>query len=186
MLFEDLDKATLLPLHGIKSLNILDTSSLLSPTRSQVSPSQSNDSNSGKLKQKTKVINKVRSNDLGIQRPVILILLLAHEHSDTIPTMLTFSRCIARQYNLKNGGPAADKTLMTITMAMEGVLPVPLAESIRGILGLVHTTSKVNTVLQLLLMGSSLTAVTMDVPPMEIMMAMHWLVGTTTVWSGAS
>ncbi|ORZ16488.1 hypothetical protein BCR42DRAFT_437729 [Absidia repens] len=134
---------------------------------------------------------------------------------------------IARRYNLKTVvgsiiDPAADKTLMTvmtITLAMEGVLPLPLAGVILGRdIGLViaafyyryislpapktfvrywdfsipsaevrpTTISKVNTALQLLLMGSSLTAMSMGVPSAEIMTAMHWIVGTTTVWSGAS
>ncbi|ORZ15636.1 hypothetical protein BCR42DRAFT_40574 [Absidia repens] len=134
---------------------------------------------------------------------------------------------IARRYNLKTVvgsiiDPAADKTLMTvmtISLAMEGVLPLPLAGVILGRdVGLViaafyyryislpapktfarywdfsipsaevrpTTISKVNTALQLLLMGSSLTTMSMGVPSAEIMTAMHWIVGTTTVWSGAS
>ncbi|CAO3642981.1 unnamed protein product [Cunninghamella blakesleeana] len=134
---------------------------------------------------------------------------------------------IARRYNLKTFvgsiiDPAADKTLMTImtiTLAMEGVLPLPLAGVILGRdVGLVvsafyyryislpepktltryfdfsipsaevrpTTISKVNTALQLLLMGCSLTSMSMSVPTPEIMTMMHWVVGTTTVWSGAS
>ncbi|KAI8084745.1 phosphatidyl synthase [Halteromyces radiatus] len=134
---------------------------------------------------------------------------------------------IARRYNLKTVvgsiiDPAADKTLMTvmtITLAMEGVLPLPLAGVILGRdIGLIiaafyyryislpapktftrywdfsipsaevrpTTISKVNTALQLLLMGSSLTSMSMGIPSAEMMTAMHWLVGTTTVWSGAS
>ncbi|KAI8330449.1 CDP-alcohol phosphatidyltransferase-domain-containing protein [Chlamydoabsidia padenii] len=134
---------------------------------------------------------------------------------------------IARRYNLKTVvgsiiDPAADKTLMTImtiTLGLEGVIPLPLAGVILGRdIGLVlaafyyryislpapktfvrywdfsipsaevrpTTISKVNTALQLLLMGSSLTAMSMGVPSAEIMTSMHWLVGTTTVWSGAS
>ncbi|CAO3644846.1 unnamed protein product [Cunninghamella echinulata] len=134
---------------------------------------------------------------------------------------------IARRYNLKTFvgsiiDPAADKTLMTImtiTLAMEGVLPLPLAGVILGRdVGLVlsafyyryislpepktltryfdfsipsaevrpTTISKVNTALQLLLMGCSLTSMSMSVPSTEIMTMMHWVVGTTTVWSGAS
>jgi cardiolipin synthase len=46
--------------------------------------------------------------------------------------------------------------------------------------------SKINTALQLLLMGLSLTTVTMGVPPAEAMTALQWAVGGTTVWSGAS
>ncbi|ORX60352.1 hypothetical protein DM01DRAFT_1332510 [Hesseltinella vesiculosa] len=134
---------------------------------------------------------------------------------------------IARKYNLKTVvgsiiDPAADKTLMTvmtITLAMDGVIPLPLASVILGRdIGLVlaafyyryislpepktfmrywdfsipsaevrpTTISKINTALQLLLMGCSLTSMSMAVPTPEIMTGLHWLVGTTTVWSGAS
>ncbi|KAG0174738.1 cardiolipin synthase [Apophysomyces sp. BC1034] len=134
---------------------------------------------------------------------------------------------IARRYNLKTVvgsiiDPAADKalmTVMTVTLAMENVLPMSLAALILGRdAGLVLAAfyyryislpqpktlvryfdfsipsaevrptmiSKINTALQLVLMGTSLTSVTMGYPTPELMTAMHWLVGGTTVWSGAS
>ncbi|KAI8393606.1 CDP-alcohol phosphatidyltransferase-domain-containing protein [Radiomyces spectabilis] len=134
---------------------------------------------------------------------------------------------IARRYNMKTFtgsiiDPAADKmlmTVMTVTLAMENVIPVPLATVILGRdVGLVLASfyyryislpapktliryfdfsipsaevrptmiSKVNTALQLLLMGFSLTSVTVGMPSAELMTGMHWLVGATTVWSGAS
>ncbi|ORY98990.1 CDP-alcohol phosphatidyltransferase-domain-containing protein [Syncephalastrum racemosum] len=48
------------------------------------------------------------------------------------------------------------------------------------------TISKINTALQLLLMGCSLTSTALGWPNQELMTALHWTVGTTTVWSGAS
>ncbi|CEG73974.1 Putative CDP-diacylglycerol-glycerol-3-phosphate 3-phosphatidyltransferase [Rhizopus microsporus] len=134
---------------------------------------------------------------------------------------------IARKYNMRTLlgtiiDPAADKalmTVMTVTLTMEGVIPLPLATVILGRdLGLVISAfyyryislpepktiaryfdgsipsaevkptqiSKVNTALQLLLMGCSLTTVTVNVPSAEAMTALQWIVGGTTVWSGAS
>ncbi|KAG2221903.1 hypothetical protein INT45_013239 [Circinella minor] len=134
---------------------------------------------------------------------------------------------IARKYNLKTVvgsiiDPAADKalmTVMTITLAAEGVLPVPLAGLILGRdAGLVLAAfyyryislpkpktlvryfdfsipsaevrptmiSKVNTALQLVLMAASLTSTALGQPSSEIMTALHWTVGGTTIWSGAS
>ncbi|GAN02837.1 phosphatidyl synthase protein [Mucor ambiguus] len=134
---------------------------------------------------------------------------------------------IARKYNMKTLlgtiiDPLADKvlmTVMTVTLAMEGTLPVPLAAVILGRdAGLVLSAfyyryislpepktiaryfdgtipsaevkptqiSKINTALQLLLMGFSLTTVSMGMPSSEAMTALQWVVGGTTVWSGAS
>ncbi|KAI8144999.1 CDP-alcohol phosphatidyltransferase-domain-containing protein [Fennellomyces sp. T-0311] len=134
---------------------------------------------------------------------------------------------IARKYNLKTivGSiidPMADKalmTVMTVTLAAEGVLPMPLAVVILGRdAGLVLASfyyryislpkpktlvryfdfsipsaevrptmiSKVNTALQLVLMAASLTSTALGAPSPEIMTALHWTVGGTTVWSGAS
>ncbi|KAI9261115.1 CDP-alcohol phosphatidyltransferase-domain-containing protein [Sporodiniella umbellata] len=134
---------------------------------------------------------------------------------------------IARKYNMKTLlgtiiDPAADKmlmTVMTITLAADGIIPVPLATIILGRdIGLVISAfyyryislpepktiaryfdgsipsaevrptqiSKVNTALQLLLMGLSLTTVTMGIPSSEAMTGLQWIVGGTTIWSGAS
>ncbi|KAI9493148.1 CDP-alcohol phosphatidyltransferase-domain-containing protein [Zychaea mexicana] len=134
---------------------------------------------------------------------------------------------IARKYNLKTVvgsiiDPLADKalmTVMTVTLAAEGVLPMPLAALILGRdAGLVLSSfyyryislpkpktlvryfdfsipsaevrptmiSKVNTALQLVLMAASLTSTALGQPSAEIMTALHWTVGGTTVWSGAS
>ncbi|KAI9277041.1 CDP-alcohol phosphatidyltransferase-domain-containing protein [Phascolomyces articulosus] len=134
---------------------------------------------------------------------------------------------IARKYNLKTVvgsiiDPAADKalmTVMTVTLAAEGVLPMPLAALILGRdAGLVLAAfyyryislpkpktlvryfdfsipsaevrptmiSKVNTALQLVLMAASLTSTALGQPSPEIMTALHWTVGGTTIWSGAS
>ncbi|CEP17579.1 hypothetical protein [Parasitella parasitica] len=118
--------------------------------------------------------------------------------------------------------PLADKvlmTVMTVSLAMEGTLPVPLAAIILGRdAGLILSAfyyryislpepktiaryfdgsipsaevkptqiSKINTALQLILMGFSLTTVSMGVPSAEAMMALQWVVGGTTIWSGAS
>ncbi|KAI9311483.1 CDP-alcohol phosphatidyltransferase-domain-containing protein [Dichotomocladium elegans] len=134
---------------------------------------------------------------------------------------------IARKYNLKTVvgsiiDPAADKalmTVMTVTLAAENVLPIPLAALILGRdAGLVLAAfyyryislpepktlfryfdfsipsaevrptmiSKVNTALQLALMAASLTTTALGVPSQEILTALQWTVGGTTVWSGAS
>ncbi|OBZ82980.1 Cardiolipin synthase (CMP-forming) [Choanephora cucurbitarum] len=118
--------------------------------------------------------------------------------------------------------PLADKvlmTVMTVTLAMEGVIPVPLATIILGRdAGLILSAfyyryislpepktiaryfdgsipsaevkptqiSKINTALQIVLMGLSLTTMSMGVPSAEAMTALQWTVGGTTVWSGAS
>ncbi|GAA5799858.1 hypothetical protein HPULCUR_005277 [Helicostylum pulchrum] len=134
---------------------------------------------------------------------------------------------IARRYNLKTivGSiidPMADKTLMTVltvTLAMQNLLPMPLAYVILGRdAGLVIAAfyyryislpkpktlvryfdfsipsaevrptniSKVNTLLQLVLMTGTLTAVTLGQPSLEVLSALQWAVGGTTIWSGAS
>lgn len=134
---------------------------------------------------------------------------------------------IARKWNLQTVvgtiiDPAADKMLMTIltvTLAMKGLLPLWLAVIILGRdVGLMisafyyrwislpppktmarywdfslpsaevkpTTISKVNTALQLGLIGGTLA---LPVLPFELgtaMMAFQALVGTTTVWSGLS
>ncbi|KAJ3476543.1 hypothetical protein NLI96_g11087 [Meripilus lineatus] len=118
--------------------------------------------------------------------------------------------------------PAADKTLMTtltITLAIKGMVPVPLAVIILGrdvLLSLsafyirytslpqpktwtrywdfsipsaeVHPTaiSKVNTALQLLLMGTTTISPLIPADISLGLQALQWIVGTTTVWSGAS
>ncbi|KAI8646653.1 CDP-alcohol phosphatidyltransferase-domain-containing protein [Parasitella parasitica] len=134
---------------------------------------------------------------------------------------------IARKYNMKTLlgtiiDPLADKvlmTVMTVTLAMEGTLPVPLAAIILGRdAGLILSAfyyryislpepktiaryfdgsipsaevkptqiSKINTALQLVLMGFSLTTVSIGLPSAEAMTALQWVVGGTTLWSGAS
>lgn len=134
---------------------------------------------------------------------------------------------IARKYNMKTVlgtmiDPLADKvlmTVMTVTLAMQSLLPVPLAVVILGRdAGLIASScyyryislpepktikryfdgsipsaevkpsqiSKINTALQLVLMGFSLSTVCMGLPSSpEFMTAFHWVVGGTTVWSGA-
>ncbi|TCD69493.1 hypothetical protein EIP91_007423 [Steccherinum ochraceum] len=118
--------------------------------------------------------------------------------------------------------PAADKTLMTtltITLAMKGMLPVPLAVVILGrdvLLSLsafyirytslpqpktfkrywdfsipsaeVRPTqiSKYNTFLQLLLMGFTTISPLLPFDVAAPLIALQWIVGTTTIWSGAS
>ncbi|OZJ05078.1 hypothetical protein BZG36_02086 [Bifiguratus adelaidae] len=134
---------------------------------------------------------------------------------------------IARRYNMKSFlgsiiDPAADKALMTIltvSLAYKGLLPVPLAGLILGRdAGLVisafyyryislpepktfarywdfsitsaevHPTqiSKINTALQLALMGFSLTEPVFGIPGSTALVGLQWLVGGTTIWSGLS
>ncbi|KAL1925723.1 uncharacterized protein VTP21DRAFT_606 [Calcarisporiella thermophila] len=134
---------------------------------------------------------------------------------------------IARKYNMKTVvgsiiDPAADKMLMTVltvTLAMKDLLPVPLAAIILGRdIGLVissfyyryislpppktltryfdfsipsaevHPTmiSKVNTALQMLLMGVTLAAPVAGWTDAIALVGLQWIVGTTTVASGAS
>ncbi|CAO3610960.1 unnamed protein product [Mucor hiemalis] len=134
---------------------------------------------------------------------------------------------IARRYNLKTivGSiidPMADKALMTVltvTLAMQNLIPMSLAYIILGRdAGLViaafyyryislpkpktlvryfdfsipsaevkpTTISKVNTLLQLVLMTATLTTATFGEPSQEVLTALQWTVGGTTIWSGAS
>ncbi|RCI06956.1 hypothetical protein CU098_013643 [Rhizopus stolonifer] len=166
--------------------------------------------------------------------PYIGYLILEHDYNQALGLFALagftdmLDGYIARKYNMKTLlgtiiDPAADKmlmTVMTITLAAEGVIPaVPLATVILGRdVGLVLSAfyyryislpepktiaryfdgsipsaevkptqiSKINTVLQLVLMGLSLTTVTMGVPNTEAMTVLQWIVGGTTVWSGAS
>ncbi|PFH50310.1 hypothetical protein AMATHDRAFT_145465 [Amanita thiersii Skay4041] len=134
---------------------------------------------------------------------------------------------LARRYNMHSVigtilDPAADKTLMTtltVTLTMQGMLPVPLAVIILGrdiLLSLSafyirYTTlpppktilrywdfsipsaevrptliSKVNTALQLGLMGTTTIS---PILPFELglpLQGLQWIVATTTVWSGLS
>ncbi|KAI0074517.1 hypothetical protein K474DRAFT_1601357 [Panus rudis PR-1116 ss-1] len=134
---------------------------------------------------------------------------------------------LARRYKMQSVlgtilDPAADKTLMTtltITLAMKGLLPVPLAVIILGrdvLLSLsafyirytslpppktfsrywdfsipsaeVHPTmiSKVNTALQLLLMGVTTISPLLPADIGPALELLQWVVGATTIWSGAS
>lgn len=134
---------------------------------------------------------------------------------------------IARKYNMKTVvgsiiDPMADKTLMTVltvTLAMQDLLPVPLAAIILARDGgLVLSSfyyryislpppktfvrywdfsipsaevrptniSKINTALQLLLMGASLTSPVLGFPDTTLLTGLQWTVGVTTIWSGAS
>ncbi|KAI7861724.1 CDP-alcohol phosphatidyltransferase-domain-containing protein [Spinellus fusiger] len=168
-----------------------------------------------------------------LSAPYIGYLITQHDYNLALG-MFALAGCtdmldgwIARRYNLKTVvgsiiDPAADKalmTIMTVTLAAEGIVPVALATLIIGRdLGLVlsafyyryislpkpktfvryfdfsipsaevkpTTISKVNTALQLVLVGTSLTSITTGLPSQEVMTAMHWLVGGTTLWSGAS
>ncbi|CAO3677643.1 unnamed protein product [Umbelopsis vinacea] len=48
------------------------------------------------------------------------------------------------------------------------------------------TISKINTALQLLLMGASLTSPVLGFPDATLLSGLQWTVGVTTIWSGAS
>lgn len=137
---------------------------------------------------------------------------------------------IARKWGLQTVvgtviDPMADKALMTVvtvTLAMKGALPVPLAVLILGrdvLLGLSAfyyryislppprtfarywdfslpsaevrptTISKINTFLQLGLIGATMSGLAMGGLGETAQTAMEiswWVVGTTTVWSGGS
>ncbi|KAI7904499.1 CDP-alcohol phosphatidyltransferase-domain-containing protein [Cokeromyces recurvatus] len=168
-----------------------------------------------------------------VAAPCIGYLILQHEYDTALGlfALAGFTDLldghIARKYNMKTLlgtiiDPLADKvlmTVMTITLTMQGILPIPLATIILGRdTGLVLSAfyyryislpepktiaryfdgsipsaevkptqiSKVNTALQLLLMGFSLTSLNMGIPSDEVLLALQWLVGGTTVWSGAS
>ncbi|KZT07322.1 CDP-diacylglycerol--glycerol-3-phosphate 3-phosphatidyltransferase [Laetiporus sulphureus 93-53] len=118
--------------------------------------------------------------------------------------------------------PAADKALMTtltITLAIKGMIPVPLAAIILGrdvLLSLsafyiryktlpppktfrrywdlslpsaeVHPTaiSKVNTLLQLMLMTVTTISPLLPFDLAPALQGFQWIVATTTIWSGAS
>ncbi|RUP48664.1 CDP-alcohol phosphatidyltransferase-domain-containing protein [Jimgerdemannia flammicorona] len=134
---------------------------------------------------------------------------------------------IARRFNMKTVvgsiiDPAADKALMTVltvTLAVQGLLPVPVALIILGrdtglilasfyyrYISLPHpktflrywdfsipsaevkptTISKVNTALQLVLMGASLTNPVFAWPEHMALTTLQYTVATTTIWSGLS
>ncbi|KAF8159407.1 CDP-alcohol phosphatidyltransferase-domain-containing protein [Crassisporium funariophilum] len=134
---------------------------------------------------------------------------------------------LARRYNMSSVlgtilDPAADKALMTtltITLAMQELIPVPLAVIILGrdvLLSLsafyirystlphpktfsrywdfslpsaeVRPTniSKVNTALQLLLMGTTTISPILPFDLGVSLQGLQWLVATTTIWSGLS
>ncbi|KAF8238117.1 hypothetical protein L208DRAFT_1421340 [Tricholoma matsutake] len=118
--------------------------------------------------------------------------------------------------------PAADKALMTtltVTLAMRGLLPVPLAIVIIGRDALLSLSafyirytslpepksfsrywdfsipsaevrpteiSKVNTALQLVLMGATTISSLLPFDLGVTLSGLHWIVATTTVWSGLS
>ncbi|KAL8922572.1 MAG: hypothetical protein Q9208_005075 [Pyrenodesmia sp. 3 TL-2023] len=173
-----------------------------------------------------------------IAAPIIGYLTLNEEHVAALALFVYAGATdlvdgwIARKWNLQTVvgtviDPMADKTLMTVltvSLAMKGAMPLPLAALIIGrdvLLGLaaiyyryislpppktlarywdfslpsaeVHPTgiSKVNTALQLGLIGWTMgtMAVGGDLGwwgPEGALGAMWYLVGTTTVWSGAS
>ncbi|KAF5316159.1 hypothetical protein D9619_006290 [Psilocybe cf. subviscida] len=134
---------------------------------------------------------------------------------------------IARKYQMSSVlgtilDPAADKTLMTtltITLAMQDLIPVPLAIIILGrdvLLSLSAfyfryitlpepktfsrywdfslpsaevrptTISKVNTALQLLLMGTTTISPILPISILTPLTGLQWIVATTTIWSGLS
>ncbi|EPQ56283.1 hypothetical protein GLOTRDRAFT_74874 [Gloeophyllum trabeum ATCC 11539] len=134
---------------------------------------------------------------------------------------------LARRYNMRSVlgtilDPAADKTLMTtltITLAVKGMLPVPLAVIILGrdvALSLsafyirytslpapktwarywdfslpsaeVRPTeiSKVNTALQLVLMGTTTISPLLPTDISLPLQGLQWIVAATTIWSGLS
>jgi len=134
---------------------------------------------------------------------------------------------LARRYNMATVvgtilDPAADKflmTVMTITLSMKGLLPLPLAVLIIGrdlalsITAFYYryislpepktmrrywdfsipsaqvfptTISKVNTGLQLLLVGSTTIAQVLTADLSLPLQALQWTVGGTTIWSGLS
>ncbi|KAF8967749.1 CDP-alcohol phosphatidyltransferase-domain-containing protein [Flammula alnicola] len=134
---------------------------------------------------------------------------------------------LARRYQMSSVlgtilDPAADKTLMTtltITLAMQDLLPVPLAVIILGRDALLSLSafyirystlphpktfsrywdfslpsaevrptniSKVNTALQLLLMGTTTISPILPIDLGLPLTGLQWLVATTTIWSGLS
>ncbi|KAI8079075.1 CDP-alcohol phosphatidyltransferase-domain-containing protein [Gilbertella persicaria] len=168
-----------------------------------------------------------------VAAPCVGYLILQHQYDQALGLFALagftdlLDGYIARKYNMKTLlgtiiDPLADKvlmTVMTVTLAMEGVIPVPLATVILGRdTGLILSAfyyryislpepktiaryfdgsipsaevkptqiSKINTALQLVLMGLSLTTMSMGMPSAEVMTALQWVVGGTTVWSGAS
>ncbi|KAI4220708.1 MAG: hypothetical protein LQ349_008023, partial [Xanthoria aureola] len=173
-----------------------------------------------------------------VAAPVIGYLILHEQHVAALSLFIyagatdLIDGWIARKWNLQTVvgtiiDPMADKTLMTVltvSLAMQGAMPLPLAVVILGrdlLLSLaavyyryislpppktlarywdfslpsaeVHPTgiSKVNTALQLGLIGWTMgtMAVGGDLGwwgPEGALKAMWYLVGTTTVWSGAS
>ncbi|KAF8347953.1 CDP-alcohol phosphatidyltransferase-domain-containing protein [Amanita rubescens] len=127
---------------------------------------------------------------------------------------------LARKYKMHSVigtilDPAADKMLMTtltVTLSMQGMLPVPLAAIILGrdvllsLSGFLHPKtftrywdfsipsaevnptliSKINTALQLGLMGTTTIS---PLLPFELSLPLQgfqWIVATTTIWSGLS
>ncbi|KAL9040410.1 MAG: hypothetical protein Q9180_001925 [Flavoplaca navasiana] len=173
-----------------------------------------------------------------IAAPVIGYLILHEQHLAALGLFIyagatdLIDGWIARKWNLQTVvgtviDPMADKTLMTVltvSLAMQGAIPLPLAILILGrdiLLSLaavyyryisllppktlarywdfslpsaeVHPTgiSKVNTALQLGLIGWTMgtMAIGGDLGwwgPEGALKAMWYIVGTTTVWSGAS
>ncbi|KAF5373340.1 hypothetical protein D9615_007387 [Tricholomella constricta] len=134
---------------------------------------------------------------------------------------------LARRFNMKTVlgtilDPAADKTLMTtltVTLAMQGLLPVPVAVIILGrdvLLSLsafyirytslpepktfsrywdfslpsaeIRPTgiSKINTALQLALMGTTTISPILPFDLGVSLIGLQWVVATTTIWSGLS
>ncbi|KAG6841234.1 hypothetical protein C0991_000518 [Blastosporella zonata] len=94
--------------------------------------------------------------------------------------------------------PAADKTLMTtltVTLAMQGQLPKPVGSktfsrywdfSLPSAEIRPTTISKINTALQLALMGVTTVH---PLLPFELglsLVGLQWTVATTTIWSGLS
>jgi len=134
---------------------------------------------------------------------------------------------VARKWNMRTVlgtilDPAADKTLMTtltVTLAMKGLLPVPLAVIILGRDVLLSFSafyyryislpppktfarywdfgipsaevrptdiSKLNTVLQLVLMGTTTVAPILPLDLSMQLLALQSTVAITTIWSGLS
>lgn len=160
--------------------------------------------------------------------------LILHEHYPLALSLFVLAGAtdlldghIARRYNMKSFvgsiiDPAADKALMTVltvSLAAQGLLPLPLAVIILGRdAGLILSSfyyryislpppktfvrywdfsitsaevkptniSKVNTALQLLLMGASLTSPIFAWPDPVTLAGLQWTVAITTVWSGLS
>ncbi|KAI8987823.1 CDP-alcohol phosphatidyltransferase-domain-containing protein [Mycotypha africana] len=211
--------------------------SILSITKTRLFRSEEKDDQptekTQELKENIYTIPNVLTFSRLVAAPCIGYLILNHNYDSALGLFALagftdlLDGYIARKYNMKTLlgtiiDPFADKVLMTIltvTLTMEGTLPMPLSAIILGRdAGLILSAfyyryvslpepktlsryinctipsaevrptqiSKINTALQLALMGLSLTTLSVGFPPSEFMTGLQWVVGGTTIWSGAS